>query len=103
MVFKLDNMNTENMIDIIANTVQLPSFRISPEARKYLDNLSLEYEIKANLVEKFPTTRYVSAKDGKVTVIIETTLKDKEKVGTEMDGILRGIDGVKELDIRFKH
>jgi len=103
MVFKVDNMNAENVVDIIANTIQLSCFQISPESRKYLDNLSLEYEIKANLVEKFPTTRYVSAKDGKVTVIIETTLKDKEKVGTEMEGILRNINGVKELDIRFKH
>lgn len=103
MVFKVDNMNAENVVDVISNIVQLPCFQMSPEAREYLDNLSLEYEIKANLVEKFPTTRYVSAKEGRVTVIIETTLKDKEKVGTEMEGTLRGIDGVKELDIRFKH
>jgi len=103
MVFKVDNMNAENVIGIIAHTVQLPCFQISPGARGFLHDLSLEYEIKAHLVEKFPTTRYASAKDGMVTVIIETTLKDKEKVGTEMEGILKGIDGVKELDIRFKH
>ncbi|BBO71775.1 hypothetical protein DSCA_57050 [Desulfosarcina alkanivorans] len=103
MVFKIDNMNEDNVVDIIASTVQLPCFQISPEAREALDNKSLEYEIKANLVEKFPMTRHVSAKAGTVTVVMETALKNKEKVEAELQKNLRGVDGLKSIDVCFKH
>ena len=103
MVFKIDNMNEDNVVDIIADTVKLPCFQISPKAREALDNKSLEYEIKANLVEKFPMTRHVSAKAGTVTVMMETALKNKEKVEADLVKILRGVDGVKTIDVCFKH
>jgi cytidylate kinase len=103
MVFKIDNMNEDNVVDIIANTVQLPCFQISPKAREAIDNKSLEYEIKANLVEQFPMTRHVSAKAGTVTVMMETALKNKEKVEADLEKILRGVDGVKTIDVCFKH
>jgi cytidylate kinase len=103
MVFKVDNMNADNVADTIAGTVQLPCFQISPEARRALDNKSLEYEVKASLVEAFPTTRHVSAKDGTVTVAMETEPKNREKVETELKETLDGIDGVKKIDVWFKH
>lgn len=103
MVFKVDNLNKDNVVDMIAAAVELPCFQMSPEAKRILDNKSLEHEIKANLVEKFPITRHASVKNGIVTVVMETALKNKEKVESGLKEILAGIDGVKDIDVRFKH
>jgi len=103
MVFKIDTMNEDHVVDMIADAVQLPCFQISPEARQALDNKCLEYKVKANLVEAFPMTRHVSADAGTVTVMMETAMKNKEKVEAEIDKILQGVQGVKKIDVCFKH
>jgi cytidylate kinase len=103
MVFKIDNMNEDNVVGIIASAVQLPCFQLSPKSREALENKSLEYDVKATLVEKFPMTRHVSAKAGTVTVVIETALKNKETVEADLEKILRGVDGVKAIEVCFKH
>lgn len=102
MVLRIDNMTVDNVVDHIADAVQLPCFQISSETRSILNDLALSAEVKANLLEKFPATTDVSAKDGMVTVIMGTFLEDKERAGAETEKILKGIEGVKDFEIRFE-
>jgi cytidylate kinase len=101
MVLRIDNMTLENVVDTMVNTVQLPCFQISSESKSILNDLALEAEVRANLVEKFPAS-YVSAKDKIVTVIVQTTLADRERAGSELEKILKGVDGAKDFEIRVE-
>ena len=103
MVLRIDTMTVETVVDVIANTIQAPCFQLSSRARKILSDLYLDAHVRAHLVESFPTTRHVSADSGKVTVLIEIPRKEKEKTTAKVNELLEGIEGLKELDIRFKH
>lgn len=103
MVFKVDNLNADEVVQMIAEAVHMPGFQVSAEARAILENRSLECEIKANLVDRFPITRHVSADAGAVTVVLEAAVREKEKLSTQLEAALEGIQGIRSLDIRFKH
>lgn len=103
MVFKVDNLKADEVVQMIAEAVHMPGFQVSAEARAILENRSLECEIKANLVDRFPITRHVSADAGAVTVVLEAAVREKEKLSTQLEAALEGIQGIRSLDIRFKH
>ncbi len=103
MVYRIDNMTIEDVVDSIMSTVRLPCFQISSESKKIFNDLYLEAQVRASLAEEFPTTRYVSSKDGKVTVLVEATLKQKEKMSPRIEAIINRIDGVKDFEICFRH
>jgi len=103
MVFKVDNLNKDQVVEMIAEAAGLPCFQISPEARAILENRALECEIKATLVERFPITRYVSADAGAVTVVLEAAVREKEKLSAQLEAALEGIAGIRSLDVRIKH
>jgi len=103
MVFKVDNLNEDQVVEMIAGAAGLPCFQLSPESRAILKNRSLECEIKATLVERFPMTRHISADAGTVTLVLEAPIKEKEKLSAQLETALEGIDGIRTLDIRFKH
>jgi cytidylate kinase len=71
MVFRIDNMTVDDVVDSITKAVQLPCFQLSAKSIRLFNDLALDVEVRAHLVEKFPTTRHVSAKDGAVTVLVE--------------------------------
>lgn len=102
-VYRIDNMSVEDVVDNIMNTVRLPCFQISSESKKIIEDLYLEAQVRACLAEEFPTTRYVSSKDGRVTVLVEATLKQKGKMSPRIEDIISKIDGVKDLEISFRH
>ncbi len=103
MVFKVDNLNEDQVVEMIAGAAGLPCFQISAKVRAILENRSLECDIKANLVERFPMTRHVSADAGAVTVVLEAAIKEKEKLSTQVEEALQGIEGIRSLVISFKH
>jgi cytidylate kinase len=103
MVFRIEKMTVRTAVDTIANAAEAPCFKLSPKTRKILSDLYLDAQVRANLVQDFPTTRYVSAEAGKVTVLVEIPRKEKQKVKAKVEDILKGLEGMRELDIRFKH
>ena len=80
MVFRIDNMTVENVVDYIANAAQLPCFQISSKSRNILNDLALAAEVETTLLEKFPVRTGVSTKDGMATVTIERTHKPKNSL-----------------------
>ena len=102
-VYRIDNMRVEDVVNSIMGTVQLPCFQMTSESKKVIEDLYLEALVGASLAEQFPTTRFVSSKDGKVTVLVEATLKQKQKMSPRIEAIICGINGVKDFEIRFRH
>ena len=102
-VYRIDKMSVEDVVNNIMNTVQLPCFQLSSESKKIIEDLYIQALVGASLAEQFPTTRYVSSKDGKVTVLVEATVKQERKMSPRIEAILSNIDGVRHFEIRFRH
>ena len=56
MVFKVDNLNKKQVVDMIADAAQLPCFQISPQSREAMKDRPLTFEIEASLLGRFPFT-----------------------------------------------
>lgn len=102
VVFRIDNMNVENVVDNLAKLSQLSCFQFSSPSKNIIDDIALSADVEANLIGKFPGTTVDSIKDGKVSVLMETSLLKKERTSTELKKVIEGIEGVTDLDIRFK-
>ncbi len=101
-VFRIDNMNVENAVDNIANLAKLPCFQVSARAKSIIGDLLLSADVEANLIGKFPGIEFNLTKDGKVSITLETKLHEQERASAELKKILKEIDGVKDVEIRFK-
>jgi hypothetical protein len=85
-------------VGLILYAARMPCFQTTPESQKIINDLTLAAEVKAALVNEFPTSM-VKAKDGAVHVKIETRLSYQEQTINSIKRIAEGIDGVKEADV----
>ena len=73
-------------------------FQTTPESQKIINDLALAAEVKAALVDEFPSST-VTAKDGDVHVNVEIRLTHQTKIVNSIKSIVEGIDGVKDVDV----
>ena len=87
MVLHMQNMQVDDAVAIILNTLQRPCFQSSPQSRRMLDDLALAARVEAAVVKEFPRVT-ADADNGTVFVNVRGSLVD-EKLLT---------DKVKRLD-----
>lgn len=97
LVIHIKKVKVEDAVDIICHTVNLESFRTTPESQKAMDDLLLAAEVKAALVESGATAA-VSAKDGVIFLATGTKAR-KLTHGEEIEALARKVPGV--LDVKF--
>jgi cytidylate kinase len=79
IVLHIQTIRVADAVNIILNTVRLPHFQTTPQSQKILDDLVLAAEVKAALVEEFPTIT-VAAKDGEVLASLKSALLENTEV-----------------------
>jgi cytidylate kinase len=98
LVVHIKRKKVEDAVDLILYAARMPCFQTTPESQKIIDDLTLSAEVKAALVNEFPTSE-VNAKDGNVHVTIEVRLSNQAKTTDTIKAIAGGIDGVKAVDV----
>jgi len=88
----------DDVVDLILYAARMTCFQTTLESQKILDDLTLAAEVKAALVNEFPTSE-VTAKNGAVFVKIEIPLSQQEKTTNAIKIIAENIDGVKEVAV----
>ena len=101
-VFRIDNLTVEDVVESIANLPKLPCFQVSARSKRIIDDLALSADVEANLIGKFPGITFDSTINGKVSVTLETKLNEQERAAAELKETLKELDGVKDVEIRFK-
>jgi len=98
LVVHIKRKKMDDVVDLILYAARMTCFQTTPESQKILDDLTLAAEVKAALVNEFPTSG-VTAKNGAVFVKIEIPLSQQEKTTNAIKIIAENIDGVKEVAV----
>ncbi len=98
LVVQIKTKKVDDAVNLILYAARMPCFQTTPESQKIIDDMTLAAELKAALVEEFPTSE-VTAKDGIALVKIEAPLSRQEKTTTAIKKIAETIDGVKEVRV----
>ncbi|MGB2927572.1 MAG: cytidylate kinase-like family protein, partial [Desulfobacterales bacterium] len=98
LVVHIKRKKVDDAVGLILYAARMPCFKTTPESQKIINELTLAAEVKAALVNEFPTSG-VTAKDGSVFVKIEIPLSHREKTTDAIKRIAENIDGVKEVDV----
>ena len=98
LVVHIKTIRTPDAVDLILHAARMPCFQTTPESQKIIDDLTLAANVKAALVNDFPTSG-VTAKDGTIFVKIGTPLSQQEKTVETINRIAENIEGVKAVDV----
>ena len=97
VVVLIDRLSVDDAVDLIAETVKKPVFQTTAESQRALDNQVLCAKIHAMLVN-FSLMIEVQAQDGIVTLCnIGEVLRSDSSLRLKIEGLIREIEGVKEI------
>ena len=99
-VLNVGAVTVDDVVDIIVNTVKLPCFQPTSDSIKKINNLALAAEAQASLFE-FPNAS-VSAKEGKVLVILKAPVEQQEFITKTVEDIVKSINGVEAVEVRIE-
>jgi len=96
MVININRLSVDEAADIIYSTVQLEKFQTTAESRQKMEDLVMEAEVKAVLMNIKPP-KDVSAHNGIVSVQVQAGMFQNENIEGMVEALSRTVDGVKEV------
>lgn len=101
LVLNLKHVSVDDCVNIICNTVAQSSFQTNPESLKKLEDLTMEANAKALLVDRYSDAT-VAADDGNLTISIAKRVPDRNKVVTNIESLLSYLSGIKNIDVHVQ-
>lgn len=102
IVLLIDRLSVDDAVQLLIETIQKPIFQTTKESQRILDNQVLCAKIHAMLVN-FSLMIEVKADDGIITLSnIGEVLRSDTAVRTRIEGLIKQIDGVKEIKFTEK-
>ena len=98
LVVHIKTKTVTDAVNLILHAARLHCFQTTPESQQVIDDLALATEVKAVLVNKFPTCE-TSAKEGMVFVKIEAPIIQEEQITGKIKSIAEKVAGVKEVRV----
>ncbi len=96
----IGRLSIEDAVRKILDTVKLPSFQITDEIRKMLQDEYLAAKVKSDLMNFYSDVE-VTSDDGVVTVHLRRSLKQQEAITEDIKEILMEIPEVKDVRINI--
>jgi cytidylate kinase len=106
MLLHIGSLTVDDAARIIAEAVQHPSFQMTPESKRLLNDRVLASQVEALLLEEFPRVQ-VTARDGEAFVkihaglSIHTRLTEKQKIMEQVESIAIGLGGAEKAHVTF--
>ena len=101
MVIHVGKLSTDDASYIICKTVGLEAFRTTPESQRSMEDLCIEAEVKAALMDVDPDVDVTSSR-GLVNVYTVALLADGDKLIKDIQAIAGSIEGVKQVEVHVK-
>ena len=108
MLLRIGTLTVDAAARIVAEAAALPSFQMTPEAKRLLNDRVLASQVEALLVEEFPRVE-VTARNGEAFVYIHTGLSihtlltEKQKIIENVESIALGLGGAEKVHVSFDH
>lgn len=100
MVINIGDLNEDEAVDIIASTVQLPSFAETDKSRRVLADLALEALVCTKLFD-YPNAS-VFTRDGQVEISIKAPEGQQTLIKGRIDEMMAHITDLKSYELRFE-
>jgi hypothetical protein len=106
MLLHIGSLTVDDAARIIAEAVQHPSFQMTPESKRLLNDRVLASQVEALLLEEFPRVQ-VTARDGEAFVqirtglSIHTRLTEKQKIMEKVESIAISLGGAEKAHVTF--
>lgn len=98
MVLHLQNLQVDDAVAIILNTLSLPCFQSTPDSRRQLDDLALAARVEAALVKEYPRVT-ADATTGDVFVNVRGSLVDEQSITEKVRRLVEKVAGVESLQV----
>jgi len=98
MVLHIRKLTVDDAVDIISHAVKQPHFQTTAESRQMLNDLTLEAQIEATLINEFPTIR-TSVKNGDVLIHVKGPIEEVEKISAQIETTVKKMEGVKTIQV----
>lgn len=108
MFLHIGALKVNDAARIVAETARLPSFQMTPESKRLLNDRVLASQVEALLLEEFPHV-VVTAQNGEAFVRIPTgfsiqsLLTEKAKIIEKVEAIAVGLGGAAKAHVSFDH
>lgn len=98
MVLHMQNLQVDDAVAIILNTLQRPCFQSSAQSRGMLDDLALAARVEAAVVKEFPRVT-ADADKGTVFVNVRGSLVDENLLTDKVKRLTQKVSGIKSLEV----
>lgn len=98
LVIHIRKITVDDAVELIAHTVQLPTFRVTPESRRALEDLALEAEVRSALIAWNPDID-VSVQNGLVRVKAKVVASHEMAMSKEIEKVIGDIAGVRGVRV----
>lgn len=98
MILNLKQISIENCIDMICTTALSPSFQTTFESKRTLNNLVLEANVKALIIDKYCDAA-VRADGGHLKIEFPKSISSKTSLFSDIERLLKPLAGIRKLEI----
>ena len=91
-------IHVEEAVEIISHTVQLPTFQVTSESQKILNDMALAAQVEAILIEEFSSPE-AFAENGKVHITVRAPMSLRKKITMRIKNMVKKIEGVKDVAV----
>ena len=108
MLLHIGKLTVDDAARIVAETSRQPSFQMTPESKRLLNDRVLASQVEALLLEEFPRVE-VTAQNGEAFVriptgfAIQSLLTDKSTIIEKVEAIAVGLGGAAKAHVSFDH
>lgn len=101
LVINLKHISVDDCLSIIRNTLGLPYFKETAEAKAQLANLALSATVKATLMNQFHNAE-VTSQAGHVVIKLPEPVPKVDKAKDEIRSLIESIDGISDIYVDVK-
>jgi cytidylate kinase len=108
MLLHIGSLTVDDAAQILAATAKLPSFQMTPDSKRLLNDRVLASQVESLLLDEFPRVE-VTARKGEAFIHIHTGLSihalltEKSKIIEKVEAIAVGLGGAEKVHVTFDH
>jgi cytidylate kinase len=98
LVINIQKFSVDDAVDLICKGIEYDKFKTTPESQQAMVDLAIAAEVKAVLMSDV-SPKEVSAKNGIVTVTIESPILQEAGLVARVEKLAKEVDGVKVIKV----
>jgi cytidylate kinase len=98
LVVNITKFSVDDAVDLVCRSIQMEQFKTTPESQQAMEDLAIAAEVKALLMGDVPPQE-VEAKNGIVTVTIQSTMLQEADLVARVENLSRQVEGVKGIKV----